>query len=855
MNELFLKVVNMSVSASYLVLAVLVLRLILKKAPKWVNVLLWGIVAVRLICPFSIESALSLIPSAEPVPEQVVADLVVDTQGKIPQTNIPSEDKTDLPVRDDQPVTDVTDQETKTVPLGTVLSTFWIAGVGAMLAYTAVSYFLLRRKVDAAVLLQDNIYQSENVDSPFVLGVIRPKIYLPFRMDGQSLTHVIAHEKAHIRRKDHWWKPLGFVLLAIHWFNPIVWIGYILLCRDIELACDEKVIRQMDNQTKADYTEALVACSVNRRVIAACPLAFGEVGVKERVKTVMNYKKPAFWIVIAAVTLCVAVAVCFLTDPKTESLDLQVGDPTMLEFPGVEWFVTPEKLKEALNITEEQIIDEYMDAEKADNVNDYDTHHLMVKDLTLFGKEVTYGQFAFRRYPGYDFAFDYAIVSFAEDTDMEALKAEVSEIYGPGVGETYTYFMYEKDIKRDYTYKPRMMQELEYYANSGYKLDDVEGNPYKDALEDPEYMTHLWVTENGTSVIPEEVVEYFEYMMDQPYNADNVASQDDVKLMEMLDSWPWITISMSNRCAATIRSEAKGYKGEPYSYYTNNYMEFNAQWLWGYLYTSKVFDQNTAAVDDPSLLEFPGLKWGMTVDEVKSALAIQEDQILTDQQIISSVAVSKTYDEWALYVKDLAAFDTEVTLAMFTFISRAEDQIPEGQEYLGHTAGEFVLQGVKVFLDEETDMEKLEQDMTAVYGEGVGGTYMYTDAFSTGNLNKTAINANPYARALSAFWEALNDPNYQEQMWICTDPAATSESMRSYLIQMLSNNGHSEEDIRDWLNQSPWVTLRLVNHSYEALRIELGDYESKYKEYMTRNALEYRTNTEVCIAQMNSDKE
>ena len=593
MSEVFLRIVNMSISASYFVAAVLLLRLILKKAPKWVNVLLWGLVAVRLVCPVSIESALSLIPSAETIPEQVITQMRVDIQTNIPQMDDPVPDEPETDNRDDtadQTVPDVTAPEKQSISVVTVLAAAWVVGVAGMLGYTAVSYFLLRRRVATAIRMKDNIYRSENVDSPFVLGILGPKIYLPFDLRGTDLSHVIAHENAHIRRKDHWWKPVGFVLLAIHWFNPIMWVGYILLCRDIELACDEKVIKEMDSKTKADYTEALVACSVNRRVIAACPLAFGEVGVKERVKTVMNYKKPAFWIVIAAIALCVVVAVCFLTNPKDKGP--QVGNPQMLEFPGVEWFVTPDELKEALNITEEQIVDEYMDPEKEDVGNDYDTHYLFVKDLTIFDKKVTYGCFEFRRYPGYDFAFDNAIVMFAEDTDMVALKEEVSEIYGHGVGETYDYFTYENDAKRTRTYKSKMTQQLEYMAHSAIKLEGVEGNPFKDALEDPEYMVHLWITENGTSVIPEEIVTYFKHRMDQPINDDKVVLQDDAKLTEMLDSWPWISISMSNRCMATIYSEAEGRDGEPYSYYTDNYMEFSAQMLWQYVYVSKEYMQN-----------------------------------------------------------------------------------------------------------------------------------------------------------------------------------------------------------------------------------------------------------------------
>lgn len=149
-------------------------------------------------------------------------------------------------------------------------------------------------------------------------------------MDGNNLNHVVAHEQAHIKRKDHWWKPLGFLLLTVYWFNPLMWLAYILLCRDIELACDEKVIAELGNEQRADYTQALVTCSVNRRMIAACPLAFGEVDVKERVKSVMNYKKPAFWIVVVAVIACVVVAVCFLTDPETNPENLPTVEQVYL---------------------------------------------------------------------------------------------------------------------------------------------------------------------------------------------------------------------------------------------------------------------------------------------------------------------------------------------------------------------------------------------------------------------------------------------------------------------------------------------------------------------------------------------
>ena len=311
MSEAFLKIVNMSISAGWLVLAVLALRLILKKAPKWVNVLLWGIVAVRLLCPISIESALSLIPSTQTISPEIMMDHTPEIS-----TGIPALNSALNPIISDSFAPNPGDSANPLQLLIPVAANIWFLGMLVLLLYTATSYFSLRRKLRTATILRDNVYQCVAVDSPFVLGILRPKIYLPYQMEGQDLEHVVAHEQAHIRRKDHWWKPLGFLLLTVHWFNPLMWSAYILLCRDIELACDEKVIKEMGNEQRADYTQALVHCSINRRIIAACPLAFGEVGVKDRVRSIMNYRKPTFWIMVTAVVACVAVAVCFLTDPK-----------------------------------------------------------------------------------------------------------------------------------------------------------------------------------------------------------------------------------------------------------------------------------------------------------------------------------------------------------------------------------------------------------------------------------------------------------------------------------------------------------------------------------------------------------
>lgn len=313
MDDVFLKLVNLSISASWLILAVLVLRVVLKKAPKWVMPLLWGVVALRLVCLFSIESALSLIPSAETIPSEIVTETrepVLYEQATLDIVTNPT-----LPSAAEVPV-GVSRQQAQ-VDFN-IYSVLWLAGMAALLVHALVSAGKLKRKLATAILLRDNIYESEFVDSPFVFGVVKPNIYLPMHMDEGTAAYVIAHERAHLARRDHWWKVLGYLVLALHWFNPLVWVAYILFCRDIELACDEKVVRGLDGAARADYSQALLSCAAPKRAVAACPLAFGEGNIKTRVKSALHYKKPAFWVAAAAVLAVVIVAVCFLTNPRSE---------------------------------------------------------------------------------------------------------------------------------------------------------------------------------------------------------------------------------------------------------------------------------------------------------------------------------------------------------------------------------------------------------------------------------------------------------------------------------------------------------------------------------------------------------
>lgn len=310
MEALFLKLLNMSISAGWLVLAVLVLRMAFKRAPKFISVILWGFVAVRLICPFSINSVFSLIPSAETVPNDIMYMQTPQIYSGISQVNT-AVNNIVLPAL----TPDVSDSINPMQTVVFVASIVWLIGVAVMLLYTLFSYLRVHKTVSEAVALQENIMICDHISTPFILGILKPRIFLPSSMNDEDKEYVIAHEKAHLKRRDHLWKPLGFLLLTVYWFNPIIWAGYIFLCHDIEHACDERVIKEMGIDNKKPYSHALINCSPNRRSIMSCPLAFGEVNLKNRINVVLNYKKPVFWVMVLSVVLSAVVAVCFLTNP------------------------------------------------------------------------------------------------------------------------------------------------------------------------------------------------------------------------------------------------------------------------------------------------------------------------------------------------------------------------------------------------------------------------------------------------------------------------------------------------------------------------------------------------------------
>ena len=312
--SLFWQVVRLSLTAGWMILVLLALRPLLKKAPRRFSCLLWGLVAIRLALPFSFESRVSMVPQAAAAPQKIAQTL---NPGQMNWVSPAALTANPLPAAE---AAAPAFSPASLIPLA------WGLGIAAMLLYAAVSYFRLSRQVRLSAPAGKRVYRCDTISTPFILGIVNPKIYLPSDLDERTAVSVLAHEQAHLRRGDHLWKPLGYVLLSIYWFNPLCWVAYFLFCRDVEQACDEAVIERMDTQQKKDYSAALLACAAPNRV-QVCPLAFAEVGVKQRIAGVLNYRKPKFWVVALAALLCVSLTAGLLTDPvkatKTEDTTLQ----------------------------------------------------------------------------------------------------------------------------------------------------------------------------------------------------------------------------------------------------------------------------------------------------------------------------------------------------------------------------------------------------------------------------------------------------------------------------------------------------------------------------------------------------
>lgn len=320
MNHIFLEILNNAWITGVLILVVIVFRLLLKKTPKYINCILWGIVGLKLMIPFDISSSFGLLPSGKTI--ETVSNGVSPI---IVRTGIASVDTS---------VNEYVGAISQSLPSAhdsmihwmDVFSILWMVGIGVMLVYLMVSYIFIRRKVASSILVEKGVSICDEIKSPFLFGMVKPHIYLPSGLEKEKRMYVLSHERMHLKRGDHLWKPLGFLILTVYWFQPLCWLAYVLLCKDIELACDERVIKKRDASWRANYCQVLLDCSVGNRKIIAVPLAFGEVGVKERVKRVLSYKRTKLGVVIVAIIICAGVAICFGTKSKEKSVTSSNGN-------------------------------------------------------------------------------------------------------------------------------------------------------------------------------------------------------------------------------------------------------------------------------------------------------------------------------------------------------------------------------------------------------------------------------------------------------------------------------------------------------------------------------------------------
>ena len=320
MNAVFEKILEMSAVASIIIIAVLIVRLALSKAPKKYSYLMWSVVAFRLLCPVSFRSAFSLLRIVKR-PESVVS-----TMPPIPTT--PSEPVIPIepPMSDIMPPANVPADTITAAGTDwlTVFAVIWCVGIATMLVYAVISWFKVCRRLNNAVLLSENVWQSDKVRSPIIVGVLRPKIYIPFNLDEGALHYALAHERCHLSRFDHVVRPLAYLILALHWFNPLCWMAYFLMVKDMEMSCDEAVLKSEPSGQKA-YSHTLVSFAANKRFPAPNPLAFGETGVKKRIKNILNWKKPRTWVTVAAVVLCAAVLVACAANPTVKVPESEPG--------------------------------------------------------------------------------------------------------------------------------------------------------------------------------------------------------------------------------------------------------------------------------------------------------------------------------------------------------------------------------------------------------------------------------------------------------------------------------------------------------------------------------------------------
>ena len=716
MTDLFLKVLDMSITASWVILAVMAVRLLLRKAPKKYSYALWVAALFRLLCPVSLQSVVSAFNfkpfrqaaqstgELQFIPRDVVIPSV-NTEIPAVTTTPPVADAVidaTMPIVDNPPLAAVT-PEISVSPMQILLFAgmiIWLVGMAAMVTVSVVNYIRLKKDLRFATRMEGNIWQCETVRSPFLVGLIKPKIYLPYGLDGQTQEYILAHEQYHLKRLDHIAKLLGYAALTLHWFNPLCHLAFRMMNRDMEMSCDEYVLDRNNIQT-TQYSYSLLTIATNRRFPAATPLAFAESGVKERMINVLKWKKPKKWVSVVAVLVCVILLISCATNPKVtiptgDGPAVEDSQAALLEFPGLKWGMTPEEVKTALELTEEQIVSQkYSEGDENES-----TCRLSVKNTTFLDEEVSLATFQFSN-NGKGYKLHRIDLYLDEDVDMNEMNNALTEVYGEGTGEYYLNYHIDvsgklqegkrrgdTELGQQYNMYTRLPEKLE--GSMQRKRDAVFG-----IVEDPEFMVEHWVSSaKGTEVLPEDGQELFVQFFEETEQADRET------VMAWFEKVPLVAIITQNRSLAAAMHEIDDSPSEESAYVTHNQVIFDAGNL---IYFIEGIERLTP-VGDPALLELPGMKWGATPETIKSVLNLPEENYLLDAQLAQT--------RWLMVVGDFNFFGQEVAYGRFHYTRHLSTQ-------------DWALSSVELYYKEDSDMAAVKEELIALYGapnEGLGFT-------------------------------------------------------------------------------------------------------------------------------------
>ena len=824
MEKLFLQVLDLSVAASWVILAVIAVRLLLRKAPKVYSYALWAVAGFRLVSSVSVSSVVSLFNlrffrkatqatgQLQFVPRDIATTPVPQISAGIPAVDTVVNNQLPAPI-----------PEASVNPMQIVIFAgviVWLAGMTVMVAISVINYIRLRKGLRFAVRKEGNIWQCETVRSPFLVGIVKPKIYIPYGLDGQPEEYILAHENYHLKRGDHIVKLFAYALLTVHWFNPLCHLAFRLMNSDMEMSCDEHVLNRYNIPT-TQYSLSLLTIATNRRFPAATPLAFAETGVKERMINVLNWKKPKKWVSVVAVIVCAILLISCATNPSL----LDAGNPKvksedMLEIPGMKWGAARDEVKAALNLPE----DNYA-YDAVYGVNDR-VWIIIVQDFTLFEEEVAYGRFWFTKYTAnHDYALSSAELYYKDDADMAIVRNELTELYGAeneGLGFT--------------CYRVRN-GAVESYTEAGFS---VNRNGTEETI-------NAWWESNAkrADILSTEIQE--KMLTSKILDTSGVGSgldPDDPGSREIIQEYLQKDPAVLLQCSNNANLE---YIVAP-SYATQKAVRFDAS---TYVWAIQYFTEPSVGVTSGALLEFPGIKWGATMEEVKTALGVTEEQIC--EEIVSETA---SYIEHYYSITDFTFLGEDVSIGAFKF--RA---LP-GKEMKLYT--------IMLFLDENVDMEKMQEKVSRTYNnEGTGEYYLsYTPTCDTewdketgeytrsnwrlkeskkgGDSNLNYLAHNPFTsrdeRAqmmMEAVRSVVEDPEFKRYNWI--SPVRATEIMPAEDVEWLKA-WHEGVDVpweitQEWMEKVPLVAISMSNRTFQAVQKELEGVETGELSYATHNQI------------------